>query len=401
LLIQKAFKFRIYPNQAEQAALVVQFGHARFVYNMALAARKAHYQEHGKGLNYNDTAYMLTVIKPFVPWLKDADSQVLQQSLKDLDRAYENYFRMVREGTLPKPQPGQKPRKDGMPLGYPTFKSKYDEQSIRYPQRFEVSGSRIKLPKVGSVRAVLHRPLEGKMKNITVSKTRSGKYFVSIQCEVEIDDPIPMPGTVGIDLGLKSFAVLSTGEQIDHPQYLRKAERRLKRRQRTLSRCQKGSKGREKARLAVARQHEKIANQRKDFLHQTSRRIVNGFGHIKIENLNVCGMLKNHHLAKSISDSGWGMFGGMLDYKSRWQGGLVERVDRFFPSSKTCSVCGWTNQELQLHHRFWVCGGCGTQHDRDHNAALNLEKYVPAERREQRTPVDNLMGWLKPEAQPF
>jgi putative transposase len=204
---------------------------------------------------------------------------------------------------------------------------------------------------------------------------------------------------VGIDLGLKQFAVLSSGEQIDHPQYLRKSERRLKRLQRTLSRTQKGSRGRENARLRLARQHQKVANQRQDFLHQTSHRIVAEFGYIKIENLNVCGMLRNHHLAKSISDSGWSRFGTFLDYKGQWTGSHVERIDRFFPSSKTCSICGWINQELQLHHRFWVCLGCGAEHDRDHNASLNLERYVPAECRERTTPVDNPRGWLKPEAQ--
>jgi putative transposase len=399
--VQKAFRYRIYPNQVQQAALAVQFGHARFVYNFGLAARKAHYFEHGKGINYNDTAYMLTVIKRFVPWLKKADSQVLQQALRDLDRAYANYFKKAKQGTLPKPQPGQKPRKDGMPLGYPRFKSKYDEQSIRYPERFELSGSRITLPKVGSIRAVFHRPVEGKMRSCTVTKTKCGQYFVSIQCEVEIADPIQKPGTVGIDLGLKQFAVLSNGEQIEHPQFFRKSERRLKRLQRALSRTQKGSKGREKVRLRLARQHQKVANQRQDFLHQTSRRIANQFGTIKIENLNVCGMLKNHHLAKSISDSGWRRFGTFLDYKGQWAGSHVERVDRYFPSSKTCSVCGWINQDLQLHHRFWICLGCGAEHDRDKNASVNLERYVPAERRELTTPVDNPLGWLKPEAQPL
>ena len=353
--VKKAFKFRIYPNQAEQATLAIQFGHARFVYNMALAARKAHYAEHGKGLNYNDTAYMLTVIKPFVPWLKEADSQVLQQSLKDLDRAFVNFFEGRAE--------------------HPTFKNKLHAQSIRYPQRFEVVGSRIKLPKVGQVRDVFHRPIEGEMKNCTVSKTPSGKYFVSIQCEVESQDPIQKSGTVGIDLGLKTFAVLSTGKKIDYPQYLRKSERKLKRLQRKLSRCQKGSKGRDKARLQVARQHEKIANQRKDFLHQKSCEIVNEFGYIKIENLNVCGMLKNHHLAKSISDSGWGMFGNFLSYKSAWEGGFTEKIDRFFASSKTCHVCFLVNNELKLHHRFWTCAGCHTEHDRDDNAAINIELW--------------------------
>jgi putative transposase len=184
--------------------------------NFALAARKSHYEEHGKGLTYNDTAYMLTTIKPFVPWLKEADSQVLQQSLKDLDRGFVNFFEGRAE--------------------YPRFKNRHGAQSIRYPQRFEVEGSRIKLPKVGRIRAVFHRPIEGEMKNCTVTKTPGGKYFVSIQCEVESQDPTQKPGTVGIDLGLKPFAVLSTGEKIDHPQYLRKSEKRLRRLQRTLSR---------------------------------------------------------------------------------------------------------------------------------------------------------------------
>ena len=354
-IIKKAYKYRIYPTIEQQAALAIQFGHARFVYNFGLAARKAHFEEHSQGLNYNDTAYMLTVIKPFVPWLKEADSQVLQQSLGDLDRAFVNFFEGRAE--------------------YPKFKNKFHAQSIRYPQRFEVVGSRIKLPKVGKVRAIFHRPIEGKMKNCTVSKTPSGKYFISILCEVESQDPAPKSGTVGIDLGLKHFAVLSTGEKIDSPQYLRKSERKLKRLQRKLSRCQKGSKGKDKARLKVARQHERIANQRKDFLHQTSRRIVNEFGHIKIENLNVCGMLKNHHLAKSISDSGWGMFSNFLGYKSTWAGGITELIDRFFASSKTCHVCLLVNQELKLHHRFWVCVGCGTEHDRDDNAAKNIELW--------------------------
>ncbi len=396
--IQKAFRYRLYPNQAQQAALAIQFGQARFVYNFGLAARKAHFFEHGQGINYNDTAYMLTVIKRFVPWLKEADSQVLQQALRDLDRAYANYFKKAREGTLPKPQPGQKPHKDGMPLGYPRFKSKYDEQSIRYPERVTISGSRISLPKVGPVRAVFHRPIKGKMRSCTISKTKSGQYFVSIHCELELEEPLQKPGTVGIDLGLKQFAVLSSGEQIEHPRYLRKSERRLKRLQRALSRTEKGSHGREKARLRLARQHQQVANQRQDFLHQTSRRIVNRFGLIKIETLNVCGLLKNHHLAKSIADSGWSRFGTFLAYKGQWRGSQVERVDRFFASSKSCSVCGWINQELQLHHRFWICEGCHTLHDRDLNAAVNLERHVPAERWERITPVDNLMGWSKPEA---
>jgi len=216
------------------------------------------------------------------------------------------------------------------------------------------------------------------MKNCTVSKTKTGKYFVSIQVEVEKPEPTPMPDAVGIDLGLKHFAILSTGETVDHPQYLRKTERQLKRAQRVLSRRQKGSQGREKARQRVAILHERIANQRADFLHQTSSRIVGQFGHIKIEDLNVAGMVRNHSLAKSISDSGWGEFARQLGYKAEWRGGFVEKVPRFFASSKTCSACGWINQDLKLHHRTWVCKGCGTVHNRDHNAALNILSFNTA-----------------------
>lgn len=302
---------------------------------------------------------MLTSIKRFVPWLKEADSQVLQQKLKDVDRAYKNFFNGQSE--------------------YPKFKSKHQTQSIRYPQRFKVNGSRIYLPKVGHVRAVFHRPIEGKMKNCTVSQTATGNYYISIQCEVKNQDLAPKPGIVGVDLGLKHFAVLSTGEKIESPKHLRKAERRLKRLQRALSRKVKGSNSRHKARLKVARLHEHIANQRKDFAHKLSRDLVDRFGIIRLENLNVCGMLKNHHLAKSISDSGWSMFVRFCEYKAQWAGGMADRIDRFFPSSKTCNVCGWINQELKLHHRFWICGGCETLHDRDLNAALNIVAWEPRE----------------------
>ena len=373
MLVRKAYKYRIYPNQTQKDRLAIQFGHARFVYNWALATRQAHYAEQGTGLTYSDTNWMLTKLKRVVPWLKEADSQALQEKLRDLDRAYKNFFEKAKNGTLPK---GGQPRQDGRPKGYPRFCSKHDEQTIRYPQRCKVEGSRVYLPKVGWVRAVLHRPLAGKMKNCTVSKTKTGKYFVSIQVEEDRPEPVKLTGVVGVDLGLKHFAVLSTGEKVDHPQYLRQTERRLKRAQRVLSRRKKGSKGRAKARQSVAILHERIANQRQDFLHKTSHRIAEQFGHIKIENLNVAGMMRNHKLAKSISDSGWGEFGRQLGYKAEWRGGFCEQIDRFFASSKTCSVCGWVNQDLTLTHRFWACGGCGADHDRDHNAAVNIARFT-------------------------
>lgn len=355
MIVLKAFRYRIYPNPAQQHSLAVQFGHARFAYNFALAARRDHYKQHGKGLNYYATAALLKGLKQGEDhtWLKDADAQVIQQKLMDLDRAYVNFFEHRAK--------------------YPKFKTKHAAQSIRYPQRFKFNGNRIFLPKVGWVKIVLHRALEGTPKNVTVTKTKSGEYYASVQCQMQVEKPIQndMPA-VGIDLGLKHFAVLSTGEKIDHPKYLRQAEKRLARLQRRLSRKQKGSANRNKARLLVARQHETVARQRQDFLHKLSFRMVTEYGLVKLETLNVRGMVRNHSLAKSISDSGWGTFGRMCEYKAPWHGSVVLRAGRFFPSSKTCSTCGVVFEGLTLADRAWTCEACGTEHDRDVNAAINL-----------------------------
>ncbi|MGB7204253.1 MAG: transposase, partial [Anderseniella sp.] len=224
--------------------------------------------------------------------------------------------------------------------------------------------------------AIRHRRIEGKMKNCTVSKTKTGKYFVSIQCEIEAAEPTPPTEAVGIDLGIKTFAVLSDGHPIESPKHLRKAERLLKIRQRRLSRKVKGSNGRAKARHVVATIHARVANQRKDFHHKESRKIVNRFGTIGLETLNVAGMVKNHSLAKSISDAGWSQFVQFLTYKTAWAGGEIVKHDRWFASSKLCHVCGEKNIELVLGDRTWNCAGCGTAHDRDQNAAMNLKPVL-------------------------
>lgn len=352
-MIRKAFKFRIYPDSEQKDKLSVQFGCARFVYNHYRRVREEFYQETGTGLTYNDCATDLTErLKVDHPWLKDADSQVIQQALMDLDKAYKNFF----EG-----------RAD-----YPRFKRKHGKQSVRYPQRFKVEGEQVYLPKVGWVKAVLHRKIEGQMKNATVSKTKTGKFFVSIQCEVEHTQPEQKLAKVGIDLGLTTFATFSTGGKVEKPKHFYASERRLKIRQRRLSRKVKGSNSRGKARFAVAAIHEKIANQRKDFHHKLSRTIVNTFGVIAFESLNVAGMMKNHNLAKAIADAGWNQFVNFVEYKAGWDGREVLRVDRFFPSSKLCSDCGAKHKSLTLNIRQWVCTECGVIHDRDENAAINI-----------------------------
>lgn len=367
-MIRKAFKFRSYPDSEQQDKLAIQFGCSRFVYNHYRAVREEYYHETKTGLTYNDCATDLAErLKEDRPWLKEADSQVIQQALMDLEKAYKNFF----EGSA----------------DYPNFKRKFDKQSgahwARYPQRFKVEGGHIYLPKVGWVRIVLHRKIEGKMKNVTVSKTKTGKYFVSIQCEVELRQA-PHPATesaeVGIDLGLTTFATFSDGQKIDKSKHLYAAERRLKVRHRRLSRKVKGSHSRGKARRVVASIHEKIANQRKDFHHKLSRTIVDNFGTIAFESLNVGGMIKNHNLAKAIADAGWNQFINFVEYKAVWNGCGVLKVDRFFPSSKLCFDCGEKNQSLTLNIRQWVCTSCGVIHDRaqwaPENAAINILKQT-------------------------
>lgn len=358
MLVKRAYKFRLYPTAEQERVLARQFGASRFVYNHFLRARIDYYLANKdgakKGLTYHDTALMLTQLKqqPEYEWLKEANAQALQQALRDLDNAYRNFF-------------DHRAR-------FPRFKRKHDRQSFRVPQGFRVQDNRLVIPKVSPIKMVIHRPIEGTMKHVTVSRTKTGHYYASILCEVEMPEPEYQGGEIGIDLGLKSFLATSEGETVNSPKYLRKAERRLKRLQRRLSRRKKGSKGREKTRRQVARQHEKVANQRSDFLHKLSRRLVDENQAIHAESLNVKGMLANHRLAKSIADSGWGEFVRQLSYKGEWYGCRLVQIDRFFPSSRRCAACGFINQELRLSDREWACPACGVIHDRDHNAAVNI-----------------------------
>ena len=262
--------------------------------------------------------------------------------------------------------------------GFPKFKSRKAKQSIRYPQRFKFNGNRTYLPKVGWVKTVFHRPMEGTPKSVTVSKTRTGKYFVPILCEVEKPTPEYHGDEAGVDVGLKHFAVTSDGEFFAPSKYLQQAERRLRRHQRPLSHRKKVSVGRERTRCKVALLHEKVANQRKDFQHKLSRYLVEAHGDIYLEDLNVKGMVRNRRLARHISGAGWSSFTTQLAYKGEWYGCWVEKIDRFYPSSKTCSACGYVNGDLTLKDREWVCPDCGTQLDCDLNAAVNILNYSRA-----------------------
>lgn len=353
----KATKVRLYPTPEQELALAKSFGCARWYWNYALNACIQHYQETGKSLKLAFYKGMLPQLKKEYPWLKeDCYSSVLQCVAINLDRAYKNFF----EGRAK----------------FPRFKSKHHKQSIQYPQSVTVNGESLKIPKIGEIKAVFHRAVTGKIKTVTISKTSTDKYFASILCEVEGTD-FKQSGNkiIGIDLGLKDFAIVHDGENATkyaNPKHLYRHQKNLARKQKKLSRKTKGSKSRERFKKIVAKIHERIANSRQDFLHKLSRKLVDESQVIVVENLNVKGMIKNRKLSKSISDVGWGMFVNFIDYKLKQKDGELIEICRFFPSSKTCSSCGHVLDELPLSIREWDCPNCHTHHDRDGNAALNI-----------------------------
>lgn len=349
-----ATRIRLYPTARQGASLSVQFGCARWAWNEAFATSQKLYADTGKGLNYHAMAVRLPKLKEQNPWLKDADSQALQASLQNLSRAFENFF--AKRGRFPR------------------FKSKHGRQSIQYPQRVKLDGNKIYLPKVGWVKCVVHRGIAGPLKTVTVSRNACGQYHAAILT----DDGVVMPPVsakgkaIGVDVGLNHLAVTSDGAKFDNPRFLKKALRNLKRKQQSLSRKKKGSNNRDKARRLVARAHERVACARKDHLHKLSRRIVNENQVVCVENLNVKGMVKNRSMARAVSDVGWSMLTGFLEYKCAQEGKAFVKCDRWYPSSKTCNHCQHQVGDMPLDVRSWTCTQCGTHHDRDINAALNI-----------------------------
>ena len=352
--MRNVVKVRIYPDEAQKEELAQAFGCARWFWNNSLALNNETYKETGKGLSkqgYNDR---LPTLKAEFPWLKDCYSQVLQSVSLNLSRAFINFFEGRAE--------------------YPNFKSKHDKQSIQYPQNVKLDDGRIKLPKIGEIEAKIHRSFAGELKTVTISKSKADKYYASLLFDDGEPDLIPSSDgkAVGVDLGLTHFAITSDGSKFDNPRHLLKRQNNLKRKQQKLSRQKKGSKRRIKARKLVARVHEKIANTRKDFQHKLSRKLVNENQVIIVEDLAVKNLVKNHHLAKSISDVGWSEFTRQLQYKCEKAGKIYMEIGRFFPSSKTCHVCLSQIGSLPLDVRSWVCTHCNTNHDRDINAAINI-----------------------------
>ena len=382
----KAYKYRLYPTDPQKELITKHIGSSRFVYNLALETKNTAYL--GSKHNYSqfDLIKQLPELKKGCEWLKEVNSQSLQQSIQNMDTAFKLFFKGA---------------------GFPKFKSKHrGNKSFSVPQNVIVDNNLLIIPKFKEgINIVLHRELKGILKSATVSVTPTGKYFVSILCETgETNIPkqkIKEETTIGVDLGIKDFAITSDGEVFPNPKYLRKAQSKLKYVQSKYSK-NKGKKIKQK----LTKLHEKVTNKRKDFLHKVSSKLVRENQTICLENLNVSGMIKNHNLAQAISDVSWTTFVNMLEYKAEWYGTNILKIGRFAPSSKTCSNCGNINKELTLKDREWTCKACHSHHDRDINAAINIKSFalknnLSGTDRKNHDELPTLVGVMTHEAHPI
>ena len=354
--MEKAFEYRLYPNWGQMQLLARTFGCVRWVYNFFLRMCIDAYEKTGKKPSCFDCIKMLPELKrrEDTAWLAEVDSTALQQSLRDLDQAYKNFFRAKG-------------------IGFPKFKKKMSLKTYRTSAAKIVDESHVWIPKVGKVKARITRPIEGRITSATIKQTPSGKYFIVFNCTDIPEAPKAKTGkAVGIDLGIKSLVTTSDGEKIEGVADTRKLEKKLVKEQRKLSRKKKGSNNRTKQKIKVARAYEKIANKRKDHLHKVTAKLISENQVVCAETLNVDGMLKNHHLAKSIARQSFATILGFLEYKAKEKGKIFVQVDRWFASSKTCHKCGVKEDTLPLNIRSWQCKACGTRHDRDINAAKNI-----------------------------
>lgn len=380
----KAFKYKLLPTNSQIVLINKHIGSARFVYNLALEVKQSAYAGNRVNLSCFDLIKQLPDLKKECTWLKEVNSQSLQQPIGNLDKAFTRFFK------------GQS--------DFPKFKKKSSSGSFSVPQFVCLNANKLIIPKFKEgISIIIHRPIKGVIRQATISRTPTGKYFVSILCDTgeaaKKAKPIKEKTTIGIDLGIKNFIVSSDGQTFDNPKFLRKAQSRLKFVQRKFSKY-KGKRTRH--RLSVL--HEKVANQRKDFLHKVSTQLIKNHDSIAIEDLQVSNMLKNHKLALSIADAGWGMFVNFLKYKAEWYGVNILKIGTFEPSSKTCSNCGSVNNGLTLKDRKWTCNSCSISHDRDKNAAINIKKFalknhLSVERRlKNQGELPTLVGALTPEA---
>jgi putative transposase len=350
-----AKKYRLYPTNSQKELIAKHIGGSRFVYNLALETKNAAYLGYKYNFSPFDLIKQLPELKKECEWLKEINSQSLQQSIQNMDIAFKKFFKGA---------------------GFPKFKKKSNSGSFSVPQSVFLDNDRLIIPKFkGGIKIVLHREIKGTIKSATLSVTPTGKYFVSILVDTNTETPtkisIKESTTIGIDLGIKDFAITSDGEVFENPKHLRKAQAKLKYVQRKYSK----NKGK-RTRKCLALLHEKVVNKRKDFLHKVSTKLIRENQTIALETLAVKNMVKNHCLAQAITDVSWSTFVTMLEYKAEWHGKNILRIGKFSPSSKTCSCCGYINKELILKIREWTCPKCNSVLDRDINAAINIKSFA-------------------------
>lgn len=356
----KGFKYRIYPTEKQEIQLNKTFGCVRFVYNQMLAKKINLYKSEGKSINKtNCNNYCNRELKKEYPWLKEVDKFALTNSIYNLDNAYKKFFTEH--------------------IGFPKFKSKknhyysYITNFTNNNIKVDFNNNKIQLPKLKWIKAKLHREFKGKILFATISKTPSDKYFVSFNVECEHQELKQNNNKIAMDLGIKDLLITSNGAKIDNKKLTYRYEQKLAKLQRQIAKKKIGSQNWKKQRIKIARLHEKITNTRKDNLHKISHKMIKENQLIFSENLNIKGMVKNHNLAKSIHDCGWYELTRQLTYKSEWNGRKYHKVDRYYPSSQLCNVCGYKNEDTKnLNIRFWECPQCNTKHDRDENASINI-----------------------------
>lgn len=355
--MQIAYKFRVYPNKAQKELLAKTFGCCRFVYNHYLSIRIERFKETKETLNYYACSNDLPNLKKEYEWLKEVDATALQSSLKDLDTAYKNFFRDKK-------------------TGFPKFKSKKTNKhsyKSRQVASIKYLDKKIKLPKIGWLKTKQKLRPNGRILNATVSQEPNGHYYVSLCCEIELGSLPKTDKIIGLDLGIKDFCITSDGDKYENPKYLHTSLKKLARLQRQLSRKQRGSNNRNKARIKVANLQAHITNQRRDFSHKLSSKLILENDIIFIEDLQVKNMIKNHKLARNIADVSWSEFIRELEYKADWYGKRIIKIDKFYPSSQLCNCCGYQYSNTKdLNVRDWICPNCGDKHDRDVNAAKNI-----------------------------
>lgn len=352
----KSFKYRIYPTESQIVLINKHIGASRFIYNLALEAKRMAYSGNKYTYSCFELINQLAELKKECPWLKELNAQSLQTPIINLNNSFNNFFKKQSE--------------------FPNFKKKSNAGSFNVPQHSYFKKEKLSIPKFREgIEINLHRPFEGAIKQTTISKTPTGKFFASILCEtgelIPEKSEVKESTSVGIDLGLKTFLVTSEGKEYGNPKFLRKAQSKLG----YVNRKYSKNKGK-RTRIKLAKIHEKVVNKRKDFLQKTSTEIIKNHDSICIEDLNILGMLQNKNVALSISDAGWHMFTEMLRYKAEWHGKNIVKIGMFEPSSRMCNCCGILNKELKLSEREWTCKSCGETHDRDINAAINIKNFA-------------------------